>query len=118
VERRLWAELDRELAGRSPAFADLPRLPYTRQFLLEVLRLRPPTWMLPRITLEETMVAGFVLPAGADVIVSPYALQRDPAVSETFDPDRWSPERVTAASGRRSRPSGAGAASAWASSTA
>ncbi|MGX1886512.1 cytochrome P450 [Streptomyces sp. NPDC055287] len=100
VERRLWAELDRELEGRSPVFADIPRLSYTRQVLLEVLRLWPPTWMLSRITLEETVLAGFSVPAGADVIVSPYALQRDPAVfddPETFDPDRWFPERVTAA---------------------
>ncbi|MGW5849900.1 cytochrome P450 [Streptomyces sp. NPDC055254] len=99
VERRLWAELDRELVGRAPVHADVPRLPYTRQVLFEVLRLWPPTWMLSRITLEETEVAGFALPAGADVILSPYALQRDPAVfddPDVFDPDRWLPERLTA----------------------
>ncbi|MFG2716553.1 cytochrome P450 [Streptomyces goshikiensis] len=98
VERRLWAELDRELAGRAPVFADVPRLTYTRQVLFEVLRLWPPTWMLSRITLEETVVSGFRIPAGADVIVSPYAMQRDPAVfddPEVFDPDRWLPERLT-----------------------
>ncbi|MFF4369493.1 cytochrome P450 [Streptomyces sp. NPDC001594] len=100
VEGRLWAELDRELAGRSPAYSDVPRLTYTRQVLFEVLRLWPPTWMLSRITLDKTVVAGFRIPAGADVIVSPYALQRDPAVfdnPEVFDPDRWLPERLTAA---------------------
>ncbi|WCD91337.1 Pentalenene oxygenase (plasmid) [Streptomyces xanthophaeus] len=98
VEGRLWAELDRVLAGRSPAYRDVPRLAYTRQVLFEVLRLWPPTWMLSRITLEETVIAGFSVPAGADVIVSPYALQRDPAVfgnPEVFDPDRWLPERLT-----------------------
>ncbi|MGI5359780.1 cytochrome P450 [Streptomyces sp. CA-252508] len=98
VERRLWAELDRELAGRSPVFADVARLTYTRQVLFEVLRLWPPTWMLSRITLEKAVVAGCTIPAGADVIVSPYALQRDPAVfddPEVFDPDRWLPERLT-----------------------
>ncbi|MFD9359636.1 cytochrome P450 [Streptomyces sp. NPDC060031] len=100
VEYRLWAELDCELAGRTPVFADISRLPYTRQVLLEVLRLWPPTWMLSRTTLEQAVLAGFSVPAGADVIVSPYALQRDPAVfgdPEVFDPDRWLPERVTAA---------------------
>ncbi|MGW1675654.1 cytochrome P450 [Streptomyces sp. NPDC002324] len=100
VESRLWAELDRELAGNAPAFADIERLPYTRQVLTEVLRLWPPTWMLSRVALEETVVAGFTVPTGADVIVSPYALQRDPGVfpdPERLDPDRWLPERVTPA---------------------
>ncbi|WNZ14355.1 cytochrome P450 [Streptomyces sp. 11x1] len=100
VESRLWAELDRELAGNAPAFADIERLPYTRQVLTEVLRLWPPTWMLSRVALEETVVAGFTVPTGADVIVSPYALQRDPGIfpdPERLDPDRWLPERVTPA---------------------
>ncbi|MFD8982664.1 cytochrome P450 [Streptomyces sp. NPDC059564] len=100
VERQLWGELDRELAGRPPSFADIARLPYTRQVLIEVLRLWPPTWMLSRIALEQTVLAGFTVPAGADVIVSPYSLQRDPGVfpdPDVFDPDRWLPERVTVA---------------------
>ncbi|MCX4529918.1 cytochrome P450 [Streptomyces sp. NBC_01565] len=100
VESRLWAELDRELAGNTPTLADIERLPYTRQVLIEVLRLWPPTWMLSRITLQETVLADFTVPAGAEVIVSPYALQRDPAVfpdPERLDPDRWLPDRVTPA---------------------
>ncbi|MGW7441638.1 cytochrome P450 [Streptomyces sp. NPDC054849] len=100
VESRLWAELDRELAASAPAFADIERLPYTRQVLTEVLRLWPPTWMLSRVALEETVLAGFTVPAGADVIVSPYTLQRDPDVFPDpgrLDPDRWLPERVTSA---------------------
>ncbi|WP_244258413.1 cytochrome P450 [Streptomyces sp. Tu 2975] len=100
VERRLWAELDRELAGNAPVFADIGRLSYTRQVLIEVLRLWPPTWMLSRISLGETVLADFTVPAGADVIVSPYALQRDPGVfpdPERLDPDRWLPERITPA---------------------
>ncbi|MET9468872.1 cytochrome P450 [Streptomyces sp. NPDC006544] len=100
VEGRLWDELDRELAGQAPAYADIPRLPYTRHVLTEVLRLWPPTWMLSRITLEQSIVAGYTVPAGADVIVSPYALHRDPAVfpdPDGLDPDRWLPERITPA---------------------
>ncbi|MGK5632638.1 cytochrome P450 [Streptomyces sp. URMC 123] len=99
VEDRLWEELDTTVESGSPSFEDLPRLPYTRQVLTEVLRLWPPTWMLSRVVVADTVVEGFVLPAGADVIVSPYALQRDPEVfpePEVFDPDRWLPERVTA----------------------
>lgn len=122
VESRLWVELDRELAGSAPAFTDIERLPYTRQVLTEVLRLWPPTWMLSRVALEETVLAGFTVPAGADVIVSPYALQRDPGVfpdPERLDPDRWLPERVTPAQRQAFTAFGGGrAASAWASTTA
>ncbi|MGW0424102.1 cytochrome P450 [Streptomyces sp. NPDC003015] len=100
VEQKLWSELDQELDGHTPGYADVERLSYTRRVLTEVLRLWPPTWMLSRIALEPTTVAGFAVPAGADVIVSPYALHRDPAVfaePERLDPDRWLPGRMTAA---------------------
>ncbi|MEU6485592.1 cytochrome P450 [Streptomyces sp. NPDC046887] len=100
VEAELWAELDRELGGRAPCHTDVPRLSYTRRVLTEVLRLWPPTWMLSRVALEQTTVAGHTVPAGADVIVSPYALHRDPAVFPDpgrLDPDRWLPGQVTAA---------------------
>jgi pentalenene oxygenase len=100
VERRLWAETDSALAGRLPSFADLPHLPYTRQVLTESLRLWPPTWMLSRVAIEQTTLAGYDVPAGTNVLISPYALHRDPDVfrePEVFDPDRWRPERVTAA---------------------
>lgn len=98
AERRLWAELDARLSGREPAFDDLPHLPFTKRVLTEVLRLYPPAWMLSRVVVKPARVAGVVLPAGADVIVSPYALQRDPDVfprPDVFEPDRWLPDRVT-----------------------
>ncbi|MGA5171055.1 MULTISPECIES: cytochrome P450 [Streptomyces] len=100
IEQRLWTEVDTVLAGRMPGFEDLPRLPLTRRVLTEALRLWPPTWMLSRVALADTMVAGFTVPAGADVIISPYALHRDPQIfahPEAFDPDRWLPERLTPA---------------------
>ncbi|MBY8853458.1 cytochrome P450, partial [Saccharothrix sp. MB29] len=98
AERRLWAEVDAVLAGRPASFDDLARLPYAKRVLTEVLRLYPPTWMLSRVTVADTTIAGTTLPRGTDVVISPYALQRDPAVfpdPDTFDPDRWLPERVT-----------------------
>jgi pentalenene oxygenase len=100
VEQQLWAEVDNALAGRLPVFDDQPRLPLTRRVLTETLRLWPPTWMLSRVALADTVVAGFTIPAGADVIIPAYALHRDPQVfdhPEAFDPDRWLPERLTPA---------------------
>jgi pentalenene oxygenase len=98
-ERRLWSEVDTVLNGRHASFDDLGRLPYAKRVLIEVLRLYPPTWMLSRVAVADTTVADVALPRGAEVVISPYALQRDPAVfpaPDAFDPDRWLPDRATA----------------------
>ncbi|MFD9882673.1 cytochrome P450 [Streptomyces alboflavus] len=91
VQRRLHDELDTALAGRPPAFDDLPALVYTRQVLTEVLRLHPPSWLLMRRALRPTGLGGVRLAPGAEVFFSPYALHRDPELYE--DPDRFDPER-------------------------
>ncbi len=49
VMQKLQDEVDGVLGGRTPAFADLPQLGYTRMVLQEVLRLRPPSYWLPRV---------------------------------------------------------------------
>ncbi|MEU9439085.1 cytochrome P450 [Streptomyces sp. NPDC048252] len=56
--------------------------------------------MQPAHPTSPSSVAGFAVPVGANVLLSPYALHRDPDVftdPKVFDPDRWRPERVTAA---------------------
>jgi pentalenene oxygenase len=96
---RLHHEVDQALAGRAPRFEDLADLPYTRLILTETLRLYPPTWILSRQAVHATLLRGFALPAGAVVIISPFALQRDPGVfpdPDAFVPERWLPDRVTA----------------------
>ncbi|MEU2512036.1 cytochrome P450 [Streptomyces syringium] len=100
VRSRLWEEIDGTLGQRPVTFEDLPRLSFTKRLLTEVLRLYPPTWLLSRIVVEPTEICGYRLPRGADVLISPYALQRDPDVFPDpgrLDPDRWLPERLTPA---------------------
>ena len=98
VLARLQAEVDRVLeGGRTARFEDLPNLPYTRRVLTEVLRLYPPGYLLSRGALADTVLGGHLVPAGGAGMLSPYALHRDPALfgdPESFDPDRWSPERA------------------------
>ncbi|MFE0987962.1 cytochrome P450 [Streptomyces rochei] len=98
VEARLWEEVD-ALGDQPVTFDDLPSLPYTKRLLTEVLRLYPPTWLLSRVAVEATEVGGYLLPKGADVLISPYAIQRNPEVfpdPDRLDPDRWLSERLTA----------------------
>jgi len=95
VYERLRVEVDRELDGRLPTAADLPRLPYTLQVFKESLRLYPPAYILSRQAIRDVDLAGYAVPAGKVVIVCPYTLHRradyfpDP---ERFDPERFSPE--------------------------
>src|SRR5215203_3161551 len=97
VARRLKAEVDEELEGCVPTTSDLPNLPYTRMVIDETLRLYPPAWITNRRAIEDDMVCGYRIPAGAMVSISPYVTHRDPALWENpegFDPDRFSPERA------------------------
>ncbi|MEV0252127.1 cytochrome P450 [Nocardia sp. NPDC050712] len=97
VEARLHAELDDVLDGRPAEYADVRRLPYTAQIVSETLRHSPPAWLITRRATVDVEVGGYPIPAGGSILISPYAVQRDPALFEEparFDPDRWSPERV------------------------
>jgi cytochrome P450 len=61
---------------------------------------------------EPVQIGSYELPAGAQVLFSPYAIHRDPANypnPDTFDPDRWTPSRSSEAPRHAFLPFGAGA---------
>ena len=90
VQDRVLSELEGEL-GTPPAA--LPgRTPYTQAVLAEVLRLYPPAYAFGRRAVRDTSVAGHRVPAGATVLMSPWAMHRDAAYfddPEEFRPERW-----------------------------
>ncbi len=92
---KLRQELDAVLAGRTPQLEDMARLPYTDKVVKESMRLYPPAWSLARTTAKEIEVGGYRLPLGANVVMSPWIMHRDPRFfdrPEQFDPDRWTAE--------------------------
>ncbi|RDI19325.1 cytochrome P450 [Lentzea flaviverrucosa] len=96
--RLLEAEIARVAGGRQLTYSDLPDLVYARQVIQETMRMHGPVWVLTRRVVEDTTLAGCSVPKGADLIFSPYVVQRDPEVfrdPDRFDPDRWSPERAS-----------------------
>jgi cytochrome P450 len=96
VEDQLYEELGTVLGGRIPSFEDLPKLPYLRMVIEETLRLYSPAWATGRTAVAEDWIDGFYIPAGAKVIISPYVTHRLPFLwsdPETFEPERFTPER-------------------------
>jgi epi-isozizaene 5-monooxygenase len=89
-------EMKTVVGDRPIAFEDVRKLTYTVNVVLEAMRLHPVVWILTRRAATDTELGGYRIPAGSDVVYSPYAIQRDPRSYERhleFDPDRWLPER-------------------------
>lgn len=94
---KVRAEVESVTGGRPVAFEDVRQLTHTNNVVVEAMRLHPAVWILTRRAVRDTDLGGYRIPAGADIVYSPYAIQRDArsyARNLDFDPDRWLPERV------------------------
>ncbi len=92
AEARLHDELDRVLGGRRPSADDLEQLPYLDAVVHESMRLYPPAYAVARRAIEPFEVGGYAFPAGTQLVLSPWAMQRDPRYydqPEEFRPERW-----------------------------
>ncbi len=93
---KVQQEVDSVLQGRTPTYADLANLPYCLQVFKETMRLYPPATGVMREALHDVEIDGYLVPKGANVVVPIYTLHRNPRYfpePETFDPDRFLPER-------------------------
>jgi cytochrome P450 len=91
-QARLAEEVGRVLGGRAPGLADLESLAYTDAVVLEAMRLYPPAWVMARQALIDVEVGGFHFRKGAEFVMSPWVLHRDPRNfddPEAFKPERW-----------------------------
>ncbi|XVV07562.1 cytochrome P450 [Actinosynnema sp. CA-248983] len=97
VRATLHREVDTVLGGEPARATDLPNLPHTGRVVTEALRFYPPGWLFTRITTEDVDLGGHRLPAGTTVAFCPSAIHLRAEVHDrpdTFDPDRWLPERA------------------------
>ncbi|MCF8530974.1 MAG: cytochrome P450 [Candidatus Nanopelagicales bacterium] len=70
----------------------LEKLPLTRAFFEEVLRMYPPAWLITRRAEHQDSIDGHAIPPGALIIISPALIHRHPEVwtdAEKFMPDRF-----------------------------
>jgi enediyne biosynthesis protein E7 len=90
VEARLHAEVDATVLP-DLRLSSVAALKYTHQVILETMRLFPPVWVLTRKCLHADRLLGYNAPAGTDVFMSPYIVQRDP--QHWPEPELFRPER-------------------------
>jgi cytochrome P450 len=98
IQERVAAEVS-AIGDRPLTSDDIPQLGYTVQVLHEALRLFPPGPAIPRMVRNDIEVDGYRVEAGTFVIVSVYALHRDPEVWDdplVFDPGRFDSQRSQA----------------------
>ena len=95
---RVQGDLRTEVSGvcgeGAPAAEDLRRLDLSHRIVHETLRLYPPVWMFTRRALEDDELAGHAVPAGTQILLTPYILHRHPRL--WADPGSFDPERIPA----------------------
>ncbi|MGI5466159.1 cytochrome P450 [Streptomyces sp. CA-132043] len=91
TEQHLTEEINAVLADRPIEHADIARLTHTRRVLQETARLHPLAVVMRRSN-ASTTIDGTAIPQNSEVIISPYAIHRDPNLYPeplTFAPERW-----------------------------
>jgi cytochrome P450 len=92
AEEKLANELNMTTFSR---FDHLSKFVYTRQVIDEAMRLYPALWLPFRKALRDDWLGEYFVPAGTEIYIPLYFLQRHPDVWEQpdrFDPDRFQPD--------------------------
>ncbi|KAI1096653.1 cytochrome P450 [Rostrohypoxylon terebratum] len=94
IQDRLRSEITSLLeANPNPDYDSIFGLPYLHNFVREVLRVFPPSYMAQRQTTRPLTISNISIPTGTQIdIIIPLA-HKHPSIwgpdAETFDPDRW-----------------------------
>lgn len=99
AQAQVRAEVDTVLGGRTPVAEDLAGLGYTTMVVQEATRLYPAAYIIGRRTPHGDQIGDFAIPPRAEVYVCPWATHRHPefwAHPDRFDPERFTPQRVSA----------------------
>ena len=93
AQAKLGRELDSDGHEERPAIETFSEYIYARQVIDEALRLYPPLWLMSRKAKANDSLGSYFVPAGTEIYISPYYIQRNPQFWES--PDRFDPERMS-----------------------
>ena len=109
------AKLARELCGlrgrEIPPLDGLSKYTYACNVINEALRSYPPLWLMTRHARKDDRLGDYFVPAGTEIYISPYLIQRNPGFWEApdhFDPDRFNADSAIGRSRLSMCPFGAG----------
>lgn len=91
-QTQLAAEAQSVPSETNSAAEMVSRLSYTAMVFNETLRLFPPVPLFGRRVVQPMALAGYNIPVGATVLLSPYITQRNPRYfqePDSFRPERW-----------------------------
>jgi cytochrome P450 len=112
IRERLEREVADAIGTRPVAVEHLPKLKYTKMVIQEAMRIYPPAWTISRAAIEDDVIGGYRIPAGATVMLSPFLVHRNPKYwpnPEGFDPERFDPDKKDAIADFSYLPFGGGA---------
>lgn len=95
LRAQLRQEVQKVTAGTAPTFDHLAQFDLLTRTVNESFRLYPPSWLITRQALQADTIGGYDIPAGALLVVCPYAIHRHEAFWP--EPEQFDPNRFTAA---------------------
>jgi cytochrome P450 len=111
IEERVVQEIEAVTQGSALREEHVEALSYTRQVILEAMRLYPPAPVVVRTATRDVSLGAEVIRAGSPTYIPIYAIQRHRLLwdePDTFDPDRFAPDAVKARHRYAYLPFGAG----------
>jgi len=98
VEQRVHEELDAVVGDDRPGMEHVRELEYLEWVIQEAMRLYPPVYVMFREPTKDVTLSDYPIDSGQTLMLPQWGVHRserfyeDP---ETFDPERWKPERAT-----------------------